>query len=157
MLHEDSHAFQGYGTIVARGWYMELPDAVRHIVDEASFGTFCMGLSRLTASQPLLGSLVERWWDNTDSFHLSTAGEMTMTPFDFSMLTGIGVGGHPIPYDTDMGEWDGWCGIHGLQTTSEERHRRPTKRPSTTLGGSSCSCLALPSSPTGRTPSSCTS
>ncbi|KAL7178883.1 hypothetical protein ACSBR1_042279 [Camellia fascicularis] len=31
---------------------------------------------------------------------------MTMTPFDLSMLTGIGVGGDPIPYDTDMGEWD---------------------------------------------------
>ena len=29
-----------------------------------------------------------------------------MTPFDFSMLIGIGVGGHPIPYDTDMGEWE---------------------------------------------------
>lgn len=29
-----------------------------------------------------------------------------MTPFDFSMLTGIGVGGDPIPFDTDMGEWD---------------------------------------------------
>ena len=29
-----------------------------------------------------------------------------MTPFDFSMLTGIGVGGDPIPFDTDMDEWD---------------------------------------------------
>lgn len=85
---------------------MELPDKVRHIVDQAGFGTFCMGLSRLTASRPLLGVLVERWWDTTDSFHLSIAGEMTMTPFDFSMLTGVGVGGDPIPFDTDMGEWD---------------------------------------------------
>ncbi|GMP74504.1 hypothetical protein CsSME_00031909 [Camellia sinensis var. sinensis] len=103
---QDSHAFCGYGTIAAWGWYMELPDAVRHIVDEAGFGAFCVGLSRLTTSWPLLGALVERWWDTTDSFHFSTTGEMTMTSFDFSMLTGIGVGGHPIPYDTDMGEWD---------------------------------------------------
>ena len=29
-----------------------------------------------------------------------------MTPFDFSMLTGIGVGGDPIPFDTDMSECD---------------------------------------------------
>ena len=29
-----------------------------------------------------------------------------MTPYDFSMLTGIGVGGDPIPFDTDIGEWD---------------------------------------------------
>ncbi|XP_028125405.1 protein MAIN-LIKE 2-like [Camellia sinensis] len=65
-----------------------------------------MGLSRLTASRPLLGVLVERWWDTIDSFHLSTAGEMTMTPFDFSMLTSIGVGDDSIPFDTDMGEWD---------------------------------------------------
>ena len=28
-----------------------------------------------------------------------------MTPYDFSMLTGIGVGGDPIPFDTDMDEW----------------------------------------------------
>ncbi|KAL7248863.1 hypothetical protein ACSBR1_011112 [Camellia fascicularis] len=85
---------------------MKLPDAVRHIVDQASFGTFCRGLSRLTTSRPLLAALVERWWDTTDSFHLSATGEMTMTPFDFSMLTGIGVGGDPIPFDTDMDEWD---------------------------------------------------
>ncbi|KAL7170266.1 hypothetical protein ACSBR2_035187 [Camellia fascicularis] len=31
---------------------------------------------------------------------------MTMTPYDFSMLTGIGVGGDPIPFDTDMDEWE---------------------------------------------------
>lgn len=29
-----------------------------------------------------------------------------MTPYDFSMLTGIGVGGDSIPFDTDMDEWD---------------------------------------------------
>ena len=28
-----------------------------------------------------------------------------MTPYDFSMLTGIGVGGDPIPFDTDTDEW----------------------------------------------------
>ncbi|GMP69099.1 hypothetical protein CsSME_00028491 [Camellia sinensis var. sinensis] len=97
LILQHSHAFRGYGNIIARDWHMELPDVVCHIVDEAGFGAFCMGLSHLTTSRPLLGPLVERWWDTTDSFHLSTAGEMTMTPFDFSMLTGIGVGGDPIP------------------------------------------------------------
>ena len=29
-----------------------------------------------------------------------------MTPYDFSMLTGIGVEGDPIPFDTDMDEWE---------------------------------------------------
>ncbi|KAL7184930.1 hypothetical protein ACSBR2_026973 [Camellia fascicularis] len=31
---------------------------------------------------------------------------MTMTPYDFSMLTSIGVGGDLIPFDTDMDEWE---------------------------------------------------
>ncbi|KAL7175162.1 hypothetical protein ACSBR2_028881 [Camellia fascicularis] len=103
---ENSHSIKGYGATSTREWYMELPDGVRHIVDEAGFGLFCMGLSRLIASQPVLGALVERWWDTTNSFHFSTVGEITMTPYDFSMLTGIEVGGCLIPYDTDMGEWE---------------------------------------------------
>ncbi|GMP64430.1 hypothetical protein CsSME_00025713 [Camellia sinensis var. sinensis] len=28
-----------------------------------------------------------------------------MTPFDFAVLTGLDVGGWPIPYDEDMGQW----------------------------------------------------
>ncbi|KAI7990360.1 Protein MAINTENANCE OF MERISTEMS, partial [Camellia lanceoleosa] len=101
----DSHTIHGYGNIAARDWYAELPDAVRQIMDQAEFGAFCKGLSRLTTSKPLLAALAERWWDTTDSFHLSATGDMTMTPYDFSMLTGIGVGGDPIPFDTDMDEW----------------------------------------------------
>ncbi|KAF5932183.1 hypothetical protein HYC85_028354 [Camellia sinensis] len=101
----DSHTIRGYGNICAREWHGELPDAVRRIVDQAGFGAFCRGLSRLTTCRPLLAALVERWWDTTDSFHLSAAGDMTMTPYDFSMLTGIGVGGDLIPFDIDMDEW----------------------------------------------------
>ncbi|GMP57020.1 hypothetical protein CsSME_00021278 [Camellia sinensis var. sinensis] len=102
---EDSHAIRGYGNTSAREWYDELPDAIRRIVDRAGFGAFCRGLSRLTTCRPLLAALAERWWDTIDSFHFSTAGDMTMTPYDFSMLTGIGVGGDPIPFDVDMDEW----------------------------------------------------
>ncbi|KAF5933073.1 hypothetical protein HYC85_029244 [Camellia sinensis] len=102
----DSHTIRGYGNVIAQDWYLELPDAVRHIVDEADFDIFCRGLSRLTTCRPLLAVLVERWWDTTNSFHFSAAGDMTMTPYDFSMLTGIGVRGDPIPFGTDMGEWD---------------------------------------------------
>ncbi|KDP20646.1 hypothetical protein JCGZ_03753 [Jatropha curcas] len=36
----------------------------------------------------LLGALAERWWDTTNTFHFSW-GEMTMTPVDFSVITGI--------------------------------------------------------------------
>ena len=104
-LQEGSHTIRGYGNTGAREWYDELPDAVQRIVDRAGFGTFCRGLSRLSTCRPLLAALAERWWDTTDSFHFSAAGDMTMTPYDFSMLTGIGVGGDPIPFDTDMDEW----------------------------------------------------
>ncbi|GMP53499.1 hypothetical protein CsSME_00018946 [Camellia sinensis var. sinensis] len=83
---------------------MELPDAVRRIVDEAGFGPFCMRLSRHPASRTLLGALVERWLDTTNSFHFSAAGDMTMTPYDFSILTDLDVAGWPILYDADMGE-----------------------------------------------------
>ncbi|GMP35349.1 hypothetical protein CsSME_00007819 [Camellia sinensis var. sinensis] len=100
----DSHTVRGYGNVAARDWYTELPDVVRRIVDQAEFGAFCRGLSRLTVSRPLLATLVERWWDTTDSFHFSVVGDMTMTPYDFSMLTGIGVGGDPIRFDTDLDE-----------------------------------------------------
>ncbi|GMP68946.1 hypothetical protein CsSME_00028377 [Camellia sinensis var. sinensis] len=31
---------------------------------------------------------------------------MTMTPYDFAMITSLGVGGDLIPFDTDMGEWN---------------------------------------------------
>ncbi|KAL7254093.1 hypothetical protein ACSBR1_008482 [Camellia fascicularis] len=95
---------------------MEFPAGVRQIVDEAGFDLFCMGLSRLITSSPLLGALVERWWDTTNSFHFSTMGEMMMTPHDFAMLTGIEVGGRSIPYDTDMGEWEAaWIYLFGAR------------------------------------------
>ncbi|KAL7174623.1 hypothetical protein ACSBR2_033795 [Camellia fascicularis] len=99
----DSRAYRGYGATTTKDWYNELPAEVRDIVDEAGFGLFCPRMSRLIASRPLLRELVERWWDTTNFFHLSTAGEMTMTPYKFAMITGLGVGGDLIPFDTDMG------------------------------------------------------
>ncbi|KAI8009968.1 Protein MAIN-LIKE 2, partial [Camellia lanceoleosa] len=102
----DSRFTRGYGSTATREWYMDLLDSVRQIIDDTGFGLFCMGLSRLMASMTLLGALVERWWDTTNSFHFSTTGDMTMTPYDFARLTGLEVGGQPIPYDFDMGEWE---------------------------------------------------
>ncbi|KAL7208161.1 hypothetical protein ACSBR1_029996 [Camellia fascicularis] len=76
----ESRAFRGYSATIARDWYDELPSGVRDIIDEAGFGLFCFGLTRVAASHPLLGTLVERWWDITNSFHFFTAGEIMMTP-----------------------------------------------------------------------------
>ena len=87
-----SRVTRGYSCIAARDWYVELPEAVRDWVDLAGFGPFCTGISRYPASRTLMGALVERWWDTTNSFHFSSAGDMTMTPFDFAVLTGLDVG-----------------------------------------------------------------
>ena len=46
----------------------------------------------------MLRALGERWLDTSSSFHLSF-GEMTMTPMDFTALTGITVGGTVIMVD----------------------------------------------------------
>ena len=66
----------------------------------AGFGTFMDSLPRRTfrRSREILDILGERWWDVTSSFHLSM-GEMTLTPLDFAVLTGIHVGGTPISID----------------------------------------------------------
>ncbi|KAL7228759.1 hypothetical protein ACSBR2_007453 [Camellia fascicularis] len=61
---------------------------------------------RVIASCPFLGALVKRWWDTTNSFHFCTTGKMTMSPYDFAMITCLGVGDDPIPFDSDMGEWE---------------------------------------------------
>ena len=103
-MQTSSRVTRGYGSIAARDWYAELSEAVCDWVDLAGFGTFCTGISRYPASRTLMGALVERWWDTTNSFHFSAAGDMTMTPFDFAVLTGLDVGGWAISYDEDMGE-----------------------------------------------------
>ncbi|XP_028107028.1 cytochrome P450 76A1-like [Camellia sinensis] len=56
-----SRSTRDYGSILAIEWYTELPDTVRHIVDEAGFGPFCAEISRYPASRTLMGALMERW------------------------------------------------------------------------------------------------
>ncbi|KDP31477.1 hypothetical protein JCGZ_15428 [Jatropha curcas] len=53
---------------------------------------FDMGRS---SHKELLGALAERWWDTTNTFHFSW-GELTMTPADFSVISGIPFGIRPI-------------------------------------------------------------
>ncbi|KAF5934228.1 hypothetical protein HYC85_030399 [Camellia sinensis] len=101
-----SRTVRGYGSTAARDWYAELSEAVRDLVDLVGFGPFCTGLSRCPARRTLMAALVERWWDTTNSFHFSATGDLTMTPFDFAVLTGLDVGGWPILYDEDMDQWE---------------------------------------------------
>ena len=46
-------------------------------------------------------TLVERWWDTTNTFHM-LFGEMMMTPLDFSLLTGIGFSGWKLELILDI-------------------------------------------------------
>ncbi|KAL7255829.1 hypothetical protein ACSBR1_009877 [Camellia fascicularis] len=40
---------------------------------------------------------------------------MTMNPYDFSMITGLRVGGDPIPFNIDIGEWEAtWIYLLGV-------------------------------------------
>ncbi|GMP35337.1 hypothetical protein CsSME_00007811 [Camellia sinensis var. sinensis] len=111
-----SRSVRGYGSTIARDWYAELPEGVRDLVDLAGFEPFCVGLSRCPARRTLMAALVERWWDTTNSFHFSATGDMTMTPLDFAVLTGLDIGGWSIPYDEDMGEWEtAWMYLLGAR------------------------------------------
>ena len=47
------------------------------------------GSSRRTGIKPRLWALLERWWDTTNTFHMSW-GEITITPFEFAMITVLG-------------------------------------------------------------------
>ncbi|KAL7250488.1 hypothetical protein ACSBR1_012491 [Camellia fascicularis] len=79
------------------------PVEVHTCVNAVGFGPFYSGLIQMRAEPLLYGALVERWWDTTDSFHFSSIGELTLTPYDFSMLTGLRVGvGSTISFDPDM-------------------------------------------------------
>ncbi|KAL7205737.1 hypothetical protein ACSBR2_018627 [Camellia fascicularis] len=60
------------------------------------------GLIQIGAESLLYG----RWWDTTDSFHFSSIRELTLTLYNFSMLTGLWVRvGSPIPCDPDITQW----------------------------------------------------
>ncbi|GMP98415.1 hypothetical protein CsSME_00046312 [Camellia sinensis var. sinensis] len=88
-----SRRIGGYGFIFGpRRWYERLSVEVCTLVNAARFRPFCSGLIQMRAEFWLYAALVERWWDTTNLFHFSSIREMTLTPYDFSMLTGLRVG-----------------------------------------------------------------
>ena len=56
--------------------------------------------SHRTSHKELFGALAERWWATTDTFHFGW-GEMTMTPADFSAISGIPFGFRPLDFYSD--------------------------------------------------------
>ncbi|KAI8559363.1 hypothetical protein RHMOL_Rhmol04G0167400 [Rhododendron molle] len=81
--------------------YEALPSRVRELVDAAGFGEFIRTLTRSRNDHVVLVALADRWRDTTNTFHLPV-GEMTVTPADFAAITGLRVGGEPIPFDSGI-------------------------------------------------------
>ena len=91
---------KGHGSLAhAYKWYSKiLPPPVVEMVDRVGFGGFVRLLEKSTNDLVHVYALVERWWDSTNTFHLPFE-EMTMTPYDFSMITGLKVDGDRLVMD----------------------------------------------------------
>ncbi|KAI8538396.1 hypothetical protein RHMOL_Rhmol09G0099800 [Rhododendron molle] len=82
--------------------YIGLPARVRELVDVAGFREFIQTLTvPVRNDHAVLVALAERWRDTSNTFHLPP-GEMTRTPSDFAAITGLRVGGEPIPFDSGI-------------------------------------------------------
>ncbi|KAI8568229.1 hypothetical protein RHMOL_Rhmol02G0182400 [Rhododendron molle] len=82
--------------------YEGLPPRVRELVDTAGFREFIQTLTvPVRNDHAILVALGERWRDTSNTFHLPP-GEMTVTPTDFAAITGLRVGGDPIPFDSGI-------------------------------------------------------
>ena len=74
--------------------------SIKNIINEASFGTFFEVLLNHETHEykdfQLLLALAERFQDNTCTFHFSGIGEVMLTPYDFSVITDLRLGGKKI-------------------------------------------------------------
>ncbi|KAI8530523.1 hypothetical protein RHMOL_Rhmol11G0066000 [Rhododendron molle] len=89
------------GSAKSLAYFKALPQRVRALVEEASFGPFIQLLTTVRVDHAVLTALKERWWDTTNTSHFQFE-EMTMTPLDFAAITGLRVGAEPIPNDTGL-------------------------------------------------------
>lgn len=81
----------------ARGWWEKLHPAVKSLVEEAGFRGLVASLHGNDSRRDLaaLIALVERWQDTTHTFHFRW-GEVTFTPRDLFVLTGVECSGEPL-------------------------------------------------------------
>ena len=77
-----------------------LSPSIKNIINEAGFGTFFETLLNHETHKykylQLLLALAKRFWDTTRTFHFPGIGEVTLTPYDFSIITGLRLGGKRI-------------------------------------------------------------
>ena len=98
-LEQENTPAEGHeSTGTALELFQALPPVVQARLHETPFGAFVDTLTSCKADNVLFTVLAERWWDTTNTFHLP-CGELTLTPADLTGLTGLRVGGTPIPWD----------------------------------------------------------
>ena len=77
-----------------------LSPSIKSVINEASFGTFFKALSNHETHEykdlQLLLALAKHFWDTTCTFHFPNIGEVMLTPYDFSFITGLRLGGKRI-------------------------------------------------------------
>ena len=83
-----------------KGIWEALSLDIRNIINDAAFGTFFEALLNQETHKykdlQLLLALSERFWDMTCTFHFLGIGEVMLTPYNFSIITGLRLGGEKI-------------------------------------------------------------
>lgn len=92
----------GCGLPLIRDWYAELPNEVRLKIYNTGLKPLIEGFSSVEIDNALIQALAEKWWDTTHTFHFDKFGEMTLTPKDFSAITGISIGGKVLNLDKNI-------------------------------------------------------
>ena len=80
-------------------WGILSPD-IRNIINDAGFETFFEALLNQETHEykdlQLLLTLSERFWDTTCTFHFPCIGAVMLTPYEFSFINGLRLGGERI-------------------------------------------------------------
>ncbi|KAL0013037.1 hypothetical protein SO802_000106 [Lithocarpus litseifolius] len=87
-----------------REW--QLDSRIRRFVIQSGFyGAYKIGFIQI--DWPLITALVERWRQETHTFHF-TVGESTVTLQDVALLLGLQINGHVVTGNGDL-QWDDLC------------------------------------------------
>ena len=73
---------------------------ITNIINDVGFGTFFEALLNQGTHEykdlQLLLALAKCFWDTTCTFHFPSIGEVMLTPYDFSIITSLRLGGERI-------------------------------------------------------------
>ena len=80
--------------------YIDSVDGVRGLLEPSGLLDFLTVRAGREGYIALLKALAERWWDTTNTFHFP-CGEMTVTPTDLTMISGLHFGTCPFVFYDD--------------------------------------------------------